>query len=228
MFNLGGFKELWRLNSIYFVIKFKNVLDVELHMKQNNLFIRTKEALGEKNIFKVIFDGIKLAIEYSHYKFLKAKQTFNLGGTSFQYFYYPYNATWRNERAVEIPIVWALVKKYKNKNILEIGNVLSHYFSVNYDILDKYEKAKGVINQDIIDFNPKKKYDLIVAISTLEHIGWDEKPKEPKKVLKVIEKLKKMLNKNGEIIMTIPFGWNSYMDKYLKDNKIVFTKNIHS
>jgi len=195
-------------------------------MKQNNLIIRTKEALGEKNIFKVIRDGIKLAIEYSYYKLFKSKETFNFRGKDFYYFYYPYNATWRNERAIEIPIIWDIVKKYKGKNILEVGNVLSHYFSVEYDILDKYEKAKGVINEDLIDFKPQKKYNLIIAISTLEHIGWDEEPKEPGKVLKAIEKLKQMLADNGKIIATIPFGWNPELDKYLKKGKISFAKKF--
>jgi hypothetical protein len=66
------------------------------------------------------------------------------------------------------------VKRYKERNILEIGNVLSHYFPVNHDIVDKYEKADGVINQDVVHFYSPKKYDLIVSVSTLEHVGWDE------------------------------------------------------
>ena len=69
------------------------------------------------------------------------------------------------------------------KKILEVGNILSHYFSVNHDIVDKYEKDVDVINQDIIDYHPNKKYDLIVSISSLEHVGEDETPREPKKIL---------------------------------------------
>ena len=34
------------------------------------------------------------------------------------------------------------------------------------------------------------KYDLIVTISTLEHVGWDEEPRDPSKVLRAIENLK--------------------------------------
>jgi hypothetical protein len=195
-------------------------------MKQNNLIIRTKEALGEKNIFKVIRDGIKLAIEYSYYNIFKSKENFKFREKKYNYFYYPYNATWRNERAIEIPIIWDIVKKYEGKNILELGNVLSHYFSVNYDILDKYEKAKGVINKDIIDFKSEKKYDLIVAISTLEHIGWDEKPKDPTKVLKSIKKLKKMLAEDGKIIATIPWGYNLKIDEFFIKNKVPFTESF--
>jgi len=51
--------------------------------------------------------------------------------------------------------------------------VLSHYFAVKHDIVDKYEIAPSVVNEDLVNFKPGKKYDLIVSISTLEHVGWD-------------------------------------------------------
>ena len=63
------------------------------------------------------------------------------------------------------------------KNIFEVGSVLSHYFPINHDVLDKYEKGHGVINQDVVDFKPHNKYDLIVSISTLEHVGFDDNTK---------------------------------------------------
>jgi hypothetical protein len=80
-----------------------------------------------------------------------------------------------------------------------VGNVLSHYFSVNHDVVDKYEKAEGVINRDIIDFHPSKEYDLIISISTLEHVGWDEDISDhkilhdPSKILRAIENLRGLL-----------------------------------
>jgi hypothetical protein len=151
-------------------------------------------------------------------------RSFKFQGRQYRYFIHPYNATWRNERAVEIPIVWEIVKKNQGKNILELGNTLSHYFSVNHDILDKYEKAKMVINQDVVDFKPTHKYDLIISISTIEHIGWDESPRNPLKIFWAIENLKNCLASNGEIVITLPLGYNSEMDKLLKEGKIPFTK----
>jgi hypothetical protein len=38
-------------------------------------------------------------------------------------------------------------------------------------VLDKYEQAPGVINEDVVSFSPPQKYDLIVSVSTLEHVG---------------------------------------------------------
>jgi SAM-dependent methyltransferase len=153
-------------------------------------------------------------------------RTFTFQGETYRYFYHKYNTTWRNERAVEIPIVWKIVKKYMDRNILEVGNVLSHYFSVNHDILDKYEKAKGVINQDVVNFSTAKKYDLIVCISTLEHVGWDETPREHMKILHAIENLKKLLAPKGKIVITLPLGYNPELDKLLKNGKIHFTKRF--
>jgi cyclopropane fatty-acyl-phospholipid synthase-like methyltransferase len=36
-----------------------------------------------------------------------------------------------------------------------------------------------MINEGVVDFHPSKRYDIIVSISTFEHIGLDEKPKDP-------------------------------------------------
>jgi hypothetical protein len=112
-----------------------------------------------------------------------SRKTFIFNGKTYYYFVHKYNTTWKNERAVEVPIIWDIVREHyrQGKRVLEVGNVLSHYFRIFHDVLDKYEVAEGVINQDVVDFKPAWKYDLIVSISTLEHVGWDEEPKEPEK-----------------------------------------------
>jgi len=86
--------------------------------------------------------------------------------------------------------------------------------------LDKYEKGKGVINEDVVDFTPSRKYDLIISISTLEHVGWDETPKEPEKAAKAIENLKRCLNPGGKIVFTVPVGQNPCLDNLIKARKI--------
>lgn len=114
--------------------------------------------------------------------------------------------------------------KYPEERILEIGNVLSHYFSVKHDVVDKYEKNKNVINQDVVDFRPAKKYDLIVGISTLEHVGFDENPSEPMKILQAIENLISLLNPKGKIVVTLPLGYNRTMEKLIDEDKLKLTK----
>lgn len=75
---------------------------------------------------------------------------------------------------------------------------------------------------------PRKKYDLIISISTLEHVGWDENPSdhrvlhEPEKIIRAIDNVKGLLNLNGKIVVTLPLGYNPYLDKLLKSGKIKF------
>jgi hypothetical protein len=173
---------------------------------------------GLKKPYKVpsyLFHNIKLIFLQFYYKLKFRKRTFRFQRQTYKYFFHRYNLTWTNERSVEVPIVWNVLKKCKGKNVLEVGNVLSHYFPVKHEILDKYEIAKGIINQDIVDFKPNKKYDLIMSISTLEHVGFDEPEKEPSKILRALENLKSL--SNGQTIATVPLGFNPYLDKLLSE-----------
>lgn len=161
------------------------------------------------------------------YKLFYSRRTFRFQGKDYKYFYHEANTTWMNERAIEIPIICSFVKKYKNYEILEIGNVLSHYFMFNHDIVDKYEIAEGVINEDVMDYRPNKSYKLIISISTLEHVGWDEIPKDPKKIFFALENLKNCLSHGGELIVTIPIGQNPILDNYLKTGEVKFTESYY-
>ena len=132
--------------------------------------------------------------------------SFTFNGKTYNYFKHPYNKTWINERIVEVPIIWDIVEPIKGK-ILEVGNVLQHYFNINHTIIDLREKMAGVLNQDICTFKPNNtKYDLIVSISTLEHVG-----KEPK-IIQAFDNLKSLLAPKGSLVFTIPTSWNPEMD----------------
>lgn len=203
------------------------------HVKR--LSTRVREAYKERGIRFVVHSGIKVfvgmlisdTIKCYYYKMFKPK-SFTFQGRIYDYFYHKYGRTWENERSVEVPIIWEIVKKHQEGSILEVGNVLSHYFPVQHDILDKYEKASRVINQDVVNFQPPKKYGLIVSISTLEHVGWDEKPKNPLKILHAIENLKtRCLAPGGRIVVTLPLGYNSHIDKLLRKGKMPFTRKYY-
>src|SRR3989344_440881 len=157
-------------------------------------------------------------------KVIKSFSIFTFQGHDYHYFIHRYNNTWLNERIVEIPIMWELARKYNPAEVLEVGNVLSHYFSVSHDIVDKYEKARGVINQDIVSFRPEKQCRLIVSISTLEHVGWDEKPREPEKFIRAAENLKRLLAPGGQMAVTLPLGYNVYLDDILKRGEKIFDR----
>lgn len=162
-------------------------------------------------------------IEYYWLGKLKSQLlTFTFNAQRYHYFCHRYNASWRNERAVEVPIIWHEVQQHQGERILELGNVLAHYYPISHTVVDKYEKAKRVINKDIVDYQPRKKFDLIVSISTLEHIGYDETPRDPKKIAATIRHLKTLLTKKGKLVMTFPVGYNPNLDAQLKKGNLGF------
>lgn len=136
------------------------------------------------------------------------------------YFGYAYNNADANERTVEVPIVYGIVKKYRPCEILEIGNVLSHYYSRKWDVVDKFEKGDNVINEDIVSFKPRRKYSLVVSISTFEHVGCDERAfrnfsdaQERGKVLEAISNvINDCLSPGGLFVITVPLGHNAFLD----------------
>jgi len=153
--------------------------------------------------------------------------TFQFQQEEYEYFWHRYSSTWRNERAVEVPIIQAMVEKYRGKRILEVGNVLSHYFHVPYEVVDKYELGEDVINRDILEFSPSSSYDLIVSISTLEHVGWDEMPREPEKILRAVNHLRSLLAPGGLLAVTLPLGYNHQMDAMLASGALRFPRQYY-
>lgn len=153
----------------------------------------------------------------------KPKDYFYFQGKKLEYLIHPYNLTWINERTIEIPIVLQFIKDSNTKKIIEAGAVLGHYTNAPWRVVDKFEKGENITNEDLVDFNPEEKYDLIACISTLEHVGFDDVD-EPEKIVKVVENMKRWLNKRGKIIATMPLGYNKYMDELIFSNKLGFSK----
>ena len=104
-------------------------------------------------------------------------------------FFHRYCTKWRNKRCAIIRIAWVIIQTYQTqgKYILEVGNAISHIYPVVHDVLDKYEIADGVTNTDIVDFPPLKRHDLNISIVTMQHVGYNEYPREPTKILKAME-----------------------------------------
>lgn len=179
----------------------------------------TSTAIGDESALRRYWRFAKMTLTRS----VRAKM-FQFDGREYEYLYHPYNRTWKNERGVEIPIFRELLLKYEGKRVLEVGNVLSHYFPVHHEVIDKYEVAPGVINQDIVEFVPQDKYDLILSISTLEHVGWDEQPQKPGKLLQAIDHLRSTcLAPSGRFVASLPIGYNRYFDYLQNNDKSPFT-----
>ncbi len=154
---------------------------------------------------------------------------FSFRGTNLKYFVHPYHKTWRTERAVEIPLALHYLESLrKGADVLEVGNVLSHYPEglklmpgYGYTIVDKYERAPGVLNKDIVDFTSSKPFELILSVSTIEHVGLDEGG-EPSKWKAAITQLVGLLAKDGTMVVTMPIGYNPDVDQCMRDEKLPF------
>lgn len=171
--------------------------------------------------FRVAIDLAAL----SFYKIFRRTKKFIFNNHLYHYYYHLYNRTIASERIVEIPIAQHIMEIYQGKDILEMGNVLNHYFDQPHDVLDKYEKGKGVFNEDVVNFRSPKRYDLIISISTLEHVGFSYgEEHDSKKIPKAISNLKRFLKPGGKFFVTLPIGYNQYLTKLILDKKTGFNK----
>lgn len=161
-----------------------------------------------------IFDSLLLArrrrLVVAAEKAMKNK-SFIFNGIQLPYSYFVYNSTYGSERAIEISIGKWFLEQYDD--VLEIGNVMNHYYPIRHDVVDKYEKVDGVRNEDVVDI--KDAHKNILSISTLEHVGFDENG-DHKKFYQAIEIVKGLFTEN--LLITVPWGYNPSVDEFLRGN----------
>ena len=171
--------------------------------------------------------GIRLPFVLVHRAWLyvlrrwSGPRTFDYAGEAHRYYFHHYSLD--NERVVEIALARDFLQG-KTGEVLEIGNVLSHYFHFPHEVVDKYEVAPGVLNEDVVAYAPGKKYDCIISLSTLEHVGWDEQPRDPKKISQAIAHLKSLLKAGGLLFVTMPLGYNPNVDELLRTGQSGFAE----
>ena len=146
---------------------------------------------------------------------LVAKRNFTLDGRMYRYLW-DGTGTWRSERAVELPIALAALAGADPARTLEVGNVLWRYADRGHTVVDKYEIAPWVTNEDAETFRGGP-YDLILSVSTIEHIGLDEEPREPGKAARAVRNLRSLLSHDGRMLASIPLGYNRDLDDALGD-----------
>lgn len=162
------------------------------------------------------------------------KRSFTFGGRVYEYVDHPHNKTRENERRVELAIVWEELKTARGR-VLEVGNTLAYYFPTAHDVLDKYEHGPRISNVDVVDF-PGSGYELIISVSTLEHVGHDEVwPNfmgRPELCELAIERLRRALVPGGRLIFTVPMGWNPHMDQLVREcrglHRVRFMRRINA
>lgn len=129
-------------------------------------------------------------------------------------FFHWYNKTWRNERQLEVPLALAFVANVPPASLLEVGNVLAHYGVRGHRVVDLFERHPAVENVDIVDFEPGRRFTHVLAISTLEHVGWDEPVRDPAKFARAVAKLQACAAPGGHVLATLPLGHNPQADRF--------------
>jgi len=120
-----------------------------------------------------------------------------------QYKYEVNGDAYGNEKTIELPIFKRAVEQ--GGIVLEVGNVLKRYYpELKHVALDKSCEGKGIINKDVFEFKPKKKYDLVVAVSTVL---------DPELLLPTIESMK-LLGKR--VFISVPLGYDPILDAEIK------------
>jgi hypothetical protein len=145
-----------------------------------------------------------------------AERRFVLDGESYVYHVARGNRTWDNERAVELPVMWSELRRHGGEGVLEVGNVLGHYYDTDHPVLDKYEQHEGVTwNEDVVAFRPPFAPELVLSVSTLEHVGFSERPRDPAKFRQALDALAGWLAPGGRLVFTVPIGYNPAVSEYL-------------
>jgi len=168
---------------------------------------------------------------YPVFKQVRGRRSIDFEGFQLRYYCHWYNLTYTNERAVELAIFSRLVRSMRPDDVLEVGAVLPQYMDCSHLVIDKFEQNERFLNIDIVDYQPTKRFSLIVSISTLEHIGYDEDPKDTGKILKALNVIKECLDDRGLFIASIPVGYNPKLDLLInKDqffNEVFYFRRIN-
>ena len=181
--------------------------------------------------FRLRFEYVRGLIGWLMTRLSPGDDTFEVAGRRFPYMDRLYNVTSINERRVEVPYFYDLVSNLEpTVQVLEVGNVIARYYEgVTHPVIDKYEKSSrsSLRNLDVVEWPEDERYDLILSISTLEHVGWDEAVEDPDKILVALERLKGALNPGGRLVFSVPVGFNPHLDALLKARALPLTDAIY-
>ena len=147
---------------------------------------------------------------------LLRERAVRLRGESIPLVYARHNVTWANERCLELALARRFLAGIPPDRVLEVGDVTRHYFGGGHTVVDKYEP--GALQVDIVDFESDRRFDLILSISTFEHIGFDEAdgPEEAgavaAKIRAALDRCLGLLSPGGRLVITVPLGYNPALD----------------
>jgi SAM-dependent methyltransferase len=197
-------------------------------MELDRLARRARHDFAERGLVETLQKGLGKLRDFAEYSIVKRRRnaaTFKVGDRTYHYLTHYYNATWRNERAVELPLVQAFLEELvPGARLLEVGNVLSYYVPASHTVVDKFEPTPGVVNQDILDFGQPHTFDAVVSISTLEHVGWDETPRDAHRAERALAHMRSLLVEGGRLFLSFPLGYNAALDRLVREDRLGFRR----
>jgi len=135
-----------------------------------------------------------------------------------------------DERCVEYPWLFAHLPATANP-VLDAGSVLNHEFLLNHSALSQktvhivtlapeevcfWERGISYLFTDLRHLPLRSNYyDVIVCLSTLEHVGCDNSlytksdaglENNPETFTQAIAELHRVLKPNGQLLLSVPFG----------------------
>ena len=188
---------------------------------------RTMRALRARGARPVIGDyarfgtGLVAGLPWS---FAGGRGEFSFAGERHRYLFDRYKWTWLTERAVEVPIARSFLSGRRPERVLEIGHVLGHYGPREHVVVDKYEEAPGVLNHDVFELDQLGRFDRVVAISTLEHVGWDEEPRDRSKSPASLHAAQRLIAPGGKLLVTVPVGYHPGLDAAIQAGEFRFAE----
>lgn len=175
---------------------------------------RVLQTRGAKTTAIKVLGEARSWLEFGYHRM--RDQRFSLDGVEYSCLVHMYNRTWTNERAIEIPLASAFLASSTGP-VLEVGNVLVNYSLSGHTVIDKYEDQPSVLNVDVVDYRPSEPFGAVVCISTLEHIGWDEVPRDPSKISRALGHLRGLLLPGGRMLVTCPLSYNPHLDTLIAE-----------
>lgn len=124
------------------------------------------------------------------------------------------------ERQIEIPRALKLLEDHRE--VLEVGNVLRHHRQeLKHTVVDLYESGEGIIQKDICEFNFKRKFDLVLSISTIEHVGFEY---DDDRLRRAAANLWRHTADGGTLFVSFPLGYNGALQKLIDEDLINFDR----
>ena len=146
-----------------------------------------------------------------------------LSGTPWREFTGPRSTIRMTERVVEIP--WVLSRYHGERRVLDVGSANAVPFYVQHLVARNIPELHGVdlssrpvpgIRMTQADVRrmpfPDASFDLVMCVSTLEHIGLDNRgydldtPLEARGDLAAMREIVRVLDGSGRLLVTVPFG----------------------